>query len=182
MVLSRLRENPLYAKLEKCQFHQTSTTFLGYIILDSGFAMDLVKLKAVLDWPQPTSLKAIQRFLGFANYYRRFSRKFSTTVAPITALTKKAADTACWPPAALKVFDLLKKTFISAPILVHPDPKLPFTLEVDDVGAGTILSQRQTPQAKLHPCAFFSQKNSLAEQNYDVSNRETLAIKLALQE
>ncbi|XP_075455285.1 uncharacterized protein LOC142494734 [Ascaphus truei] len=129
-VLLRLRQHHLYAKLEKCNFHQKSTTFLGYVISDSGFSMDPYKLEAGVDWSLLSSLKGIQRFLGFANYYRKFIHKFFSIVAPIMALTKKGAVVS-WPPAAIQSFNALKKAFISAPILIHPNPKLPFTLEVD---------------------------------------------------
>lgn len=59
-VLQRLIEHQLYAKAEKCEFHQTTTSFLGYIISQKGVAMDERKVKAVLDWPQPTTLKELQ--------------------------------------------------------------------------------------------------------------------------
>ncbi|XP_053548908.1 uncharacterized protein LOC128640454, partial [Bombina bombina] len=71
-VLQRLRDNHLFAKLEKCSFHQKSIPFLGYVISESGFEMDPNKLSSILDWPRPDSLKALQWFLGFANYYRKF--------------------------------------------------------------------------------------------------------------
>ncbi|XP_075431242.1 GDP-D-glucose phosphorylase 1 isoform X2 [Ascaphus truei] len=125
-----------------------------------------------------------QRFLGFANYYRKFIRSFSTIVAPLTVLTKKGADPSAWSSEAISAFETLKEAFISAPILRHPNIELPFVLEVDasDCGAGAVLSQRPTPQDKLHPCAYFSKKFSSAERNYDVGNRELLAVKMALQE
>lgn len=71
-VLQRLIQQQLYAKLEKCEFHQTSTSFLGYIISAEGVAMDDNKVQAVVSWPRPTTVKELQRFLGFANFYRRF--------------------------------------------------------------------------------------------------------------
>ncbi len=71
-VLKRLMQYQLYAKAEKCEFHQTSTSFLGYVISQEGVAMDARKFKAVLEWPQPQTVKELQRFLGFANFYRRF--------------------------------------------------------------------------------------------------------------
>ncbi|XP_075449288.1 uncharacterized protein LOC142490754 [Ascaphus truei] len=121
----------------RCQFHQTVTSFPDYIISNTGMAMDPAKVKAIIDWPRPTALKAIQRFPGFANYYRRFIQNFSFVIAPITALTQKGTDPALWSPAATHAFEKLKTAFVSAPVLVHPDPGLPFTLEVDasDVGA-----------------------------------------------
>ena len=78
----------------------------------------------------------------------------------------------------------MTETFTTAPVLTVPDPSLQFMVEVDasDVGVGAILSQRSQVDNKLHPCAFLSQKLSPAERNYDVGNRELLAIKVALEE
>ncbi|XP_075444684.1 uncharacterized protein LOC142488194 [Ascaphus truei] len=122
-VLQCLRKNHLFAKLEKCQFHQTTTAFLGYIISNTGLAMDPAMVKAALDWPCPTTLKAVQLFLGFSNYYRRFIQNFSSVVAPITALTQKRSDPASWSAAATKAFNSLKTAYVSTPIL-RPRSKL----------------------------------------------------------
>ncbi|XP_063297107.1 uncharacterized protein LOC134585597 [Pelobates fuscus] len=93
--------------------------------------MDPGKLQSILNWPLPTGLKAIQRFIGFSNCYRRFVNGFSSIIAPITNMTKKGANTKIWSMEALAAFETLKETFASAPILVHPDTSLPFLLEVD---------------------------------------------------
>ncbi|KAL0149332.1 hypothetical protein M9458_055370 [Cirrhinus mrigala] len=69
-VLLRLISHQLYAKAEKCEFHQTSTTFLGYVVSPERVAMNDRKVQAVLNWPRPTNIKELQRFLGFANFYR----------------------------------------------------------------------------------------------------------------
>ncbi|KAM3623773.1 uncharacterized protein V6R79_015393, partial [Siganus canaliculatus] len=81
-------------------------------------------------------------------------------------------------------FQLLKEKFTSAPILQVPDPNRQFVVEVDasDIGVGAVLSQRTQGDLKLHPCAFFSRRLSQAERNYDIGNRELLAVKLALEE
>ncbi|KAK3553768.1 hypothetical protein QTP70_009183 [Hemibagrus guttatus] len=83
-----------------------------------------------------------------------------------------------------KAFNKLKTVLTTAPLLVHPNPELPFIIEVDvlTTGVGAVLSQQQGNPRKLHPCAFFSRKLSPAEVNYDIGNRELLAIKLALEE
>ena len=145
--------------------------------------MDPKKVEAILDWPAPSGKKGVQRFIGFSNFYRKFVKGFSTTIAPITQLTHQTIRFQ-WSLEAQAAFDKLKNLFMSAPILQHPDPTLPYVLEVDAsaVATGAILSQRQGPKALLSPIAFFSRKMSPPERNYDVGDRELLAIKSALEE
>ncbi|XP_069506262.1 uncharacterized protein [Ambystoma mexicanum] len=88
-ILQRLREHQLYAKHEKCEFHQSTAEFLGFILSPQGVTMDKRKVEAILDWPSPTSVKEIQTILGFANFYRRFIEGFAQKVHPITRLLKK---------------------------------------------------------------------------------------------
>ncbi len=66
-VLQHLLTHQLYAKIEKCEFHQTSVSFLVYVISSGGVAMDDKKVQSVRDCPQPVTLKELQCFLGFAN-------------------------------------------------------------------------------------------------------------------
>ncbi|KAI2662144.1 Transposon Tf2-9 polyprotein [Labeo rohita] len=182
-VLQRLLENGLFVKAEKCDFHAQSVPFLGYIVSAEGMRMDPEKIKAVVDWPSPDSRKALQRFLGFANFYRRFIHNYSQLAAPLTALTSPRMAFR-WSDAAEAAFANLKRRFVSAPVLVTPDPSRQFVVEVDasEVGVGAVLSQRSPSDDKMHPCAFFSHRLSSAESNYDIGNRELLAVKLALEE
>lgn len=158
LVLKCLLQYQLFAKAEKCEFHRTSTSFLGYIISREGVAMDEGKVKAVLDWPLPQTVKELQRFLGFANFYRRFVRGFSTVAAPLTTMTKRQTSRLNWSTESRQAFNRLKTLFTSAPILRHPDPERQFIVEVDasNTGVGAILSQRQGDPAKMYTCAFFS--------------------------
>ncbi|KAL0188522.1 hypothetical protein M9458_015621 [Cirrhinus mrigala] len=135
-------------------------------------------------WPRPKTLKELQRFLGFSNFYRRFIRNFSTVAAALTSMIKQGNTRLTWSPSAAQAYDELRQRFTTAPILHHPDPNLPFLVEVDasSTGVGAVLSQRQGQPPKTFPCAFFSHKLSPAERNYDVGNRELLAIKLTLEE
>ncbi|KAK3510314.1 hypothetical protein QTP70_001363 [Hemibagrus guttatus] len=171
-------------EVEKCLFHQPSVQFLGYVIDRSGVRMDEKKVDAVRDWPRPTSVKELQRFLGFANFYRRFIRGYSSVTSPLTNLLRNKPKSLTWTPTALQAFDTLKQAFTTAPLLVHPDPERPFVVEVDasTTGVGAVLSQQQGKPLRLHPCAFFSRKLNPAEANYDIGNRELLAVKLALEE
>uniref|UniRef100_A0A8C1UQM8 Gypsy retrotransposon integrase-like protein 1 n=1 Tax=Cyprinus carpio TaxID=7962 RepID=A0A8C1UQM8_CYPCA len=182
-VLQRLLENQLFAKAEKCSFHNQSVPFLGHIISVEGICMDPAKVEAVSDWPTPGNRKSLQSFIGFANFYRRFIRNFGQVAAPLTALTSTKKPF-CWSLAAQAAFDELKKRFSSAPILITPDPTRQFIVEVDasEVGVGAVLSQRSPLDNKLHPCAYFSHRLSPTERNYDIGNRELLAVRLALGE
>ncbi|KAK3541648.1 hypothetical protein QTP86_033849 [Hemibagrus guttatus] len=183
-VLARLQRFHLFVKLEKCEFHRTTVTFLGYVISPRGVEMDTNKVRAVSEWPAPATIKELQRFLGFANFYRRFIRSYSSVAAPLTSLLRGKPKKLNWTGQAWAAFQRLKDCFTTAPILCHPDPDKPFVVEVDasSSGLGAVLSQRHGDPGKVHPCAFYSRKLTAAEVNYDVGNRELLAIKAALDE
>ncbi|KAI2655929.1 Transposon Tf2-6 polyprotein [Labeo rohita] len=144
-VLQRLLENGLYVKVEKWVFHVQSVPFLGYIMSVKGLRMDPDKIQAVVDWPTSDSRNALQRFLGFANFYQRFICNFSQLAAPLTALTSTKTPFR-WSSAAEAAFAKLKSCFVSAPILIAPDPSRKFVVEVDasEVGVGAVLSQRSS--------------------------------------
>uniref|UniRef100_A0A8C6MDH0 Gypsy retrotransposon integrase-like protein 1 n=1 Tax=Nothobranchius furzeri TaxID=105023 RepID=A0A8C6MDH0_NOTFU len=182
-VLQRLLENRLFVKAEKCKSHVSVVKFLGFVLESGRLKADPDKIKAVTDWPTPATRKQLQRFLGFANFYRRFIRNYSQTAAPLTALTP-ATNPFSWSPKAEAAFQALKRRFTEAPVLSRPDPKSQFTVEVDasDTGVGAVLSQVSPVDHKLHPCAFFSRRLTPAESRYDVGDRELLAVKLALEE
>lgn len=88
-----------------------------------------------------------------------------------------------WNLSVNEAFHQLHEAFQTAPILVHPNPDLLFIAKADafSTGVGAVLSQQQGDPPQHCPCAFYSKKLSLAEQNYDTSNQELLAIKLALE-
>ncbi|RVE76234.1 hypothetical protein OJAV_G00009200 [Oryzias javanicus] len=145
--------------------------------------MDRSKVEAVLSWPVPVSRKHLQRFLGFANFYRKFIKGFSKIAAPLHSLTSTKRRFV-WTSEADESFKTLKDRFSSAPVLLIPNEEKQFILEVDasDHGVGAVLSQRSDEDNKVHPCAFFSRRLSSAERNYDVGDRELLSIKLAFEE
>ena len=103
--------------------------------------MDPAKVASLLDWPIPQSVKEVQSFLGFANFYKKFIMGYSTLACPLTSLTRKGAKFH-WTPEAEAAFQSLKTAFTSAPILQHFQPNLPLTIEADasDFGLGCVLS------------------------------------------
>ncbi|KAF8752550.1 hypothetical protein RHS01_07625 [Rhizoctonia solani] len=175
-VLWRLMENQLFCKASKCTFHVTSVEYLGIIVLDKGFSLDKLKIQAVQEWPTPTKVKEVQSFLGFANFLCCFVANFSHMARPLHNLVKK--DTPWkWDTKEQEAFQGLKDAITNAPMLCHTNPAKPYFLETDASGAalGSILSQQQE-DGQLHPLGFLSESFKGAEQNYDMHNKELLAI------
>jgi hypothetical protein len=181
-VLDRLRENKLYAKLEKCEFSVDRVEFLGHILSKDGISMCKSKVDAILKWPVPRTVKEVQAFLGLANYYRRFVKGFSKIAQSLTFLLRKDKPWQ-WGKKQDDAFQTLKTAFTTAPVLKQPDLDSAFLMECDasDYALGAVLSQ-VGEDGKQHPVAFYSRKFLPAEQNYEIHDKELLAIKAALQE
>jgi hypothetical protein len=154
--------------------------YLGYITSPTGLQMDPEKIKTVKEWQEPVNVKGIQSFLGFANFYRWFIRDFSKITTPLTRLTKKQVPWE-WNDATQQAFEQLKAAMISQPILQYFDPDRPLTLETDasDYAIGAVCSQPDTANV-IHPLAYFSHKLRDAKLNYDIHDKELLAIVEAL--
>ena len=88
-VLRRLEENDLFVKPEKYKWKVREVEFLGVVISPKGVEMQKKKVKGVLNWPAPRNVKEVQKFLGLANYYRRFIKDFAKIAAPLHVLVRK---------------------------------------------------------------------------------------------
>ena len=118
-------------------------------------------------------------FLGLANLYQRFIKDFSQMVAPLTRLlkTESTARKFSWGKEAQTAFERLKMAVTTAPILMHFNPEEPTILEADaSTHALEAVMSQLDPEGKRHPIAFHSRKFSPAELNYDIYNKEMLAI------
>jgi hypothetical protein len=175
LVLSKLREMNLYAKLEKCEFHQSQVEWVGYILSPTSISMDRKKIQTIIEWATPCILRDVQCFLGFANFYRIFIKNYSKIATPLTCLTGK--EIFSWNDQTQEAFDSLKKAFFSAPILIHVDFTKPFFLEIDapDYALRAILSQ-YGDDGHLYLLAFYSRKFTAPEINYEIHDKELLAI------
>jgi hypothetical protein len=182
-VLVRLRDAGLQLDIDKCEFEVKETKYLGFIITaETGIKMDPAKVEAILNWEAPTSVRGVRSFLGFANFYRTFIRNYSDMVMPLTRLTHKEQEFE-WTQETEDAFEKLKKIFISAPTLIQFNPDRETILETDSSGwcVGGMLMQVCDDNA-IRPCAFFSKKNNPAECNYEVYDKEMLAIVRCLEE
>ena len=182
-VLVRLEQHGLAASIDKCVFHTQKVDFLGYVVSDQGISMAQDKVETILKWASPRNVKDVQTFIGFANFYRRFIDGFSKICKPITDTTKESnGKNFVWSAACEEAFSKLRQRFTEAPILRHFDPSLETQLETDasDFAIGAILSQQFL--SRWHPCAFHSRKMAAAEINYEIHDKEMLAIVAAFKE
>jgi hypothetical protein len=121
-------------------------------------------------------VKDVRAFIGFANFYRRFINHFSYLVAPLVNLTRKDVAFIFDEPCR-KAFDDLKKAFVTAPVLRHFDPDLRIIVEADasDYVTAGVLSQYDV-EGVLRPVAYYSKRINPAKNNYEIYNKELLAI------
>ena len=182
-VLDLLRLHNLSLKPEKCEFEKTSVEYLEVVISQDSVMMDPAKVAGVSEWPTPTTKKEVQSFLGFVNFYRRFIEGFSHIARSLFNLTKNDLDFH-WSSDEQSAFNTLRMKSTSAPILALPDNLKPFRIEADssDFAAGAVLSQQGLDDDKLHPVAFLSKSLSPVERNYEIHDKEMLAIVRALEE
>ncbi|EGN91147.1 hypothetical protein SERLA73DRAFT_157591, partial [Serpula lacrymans var. lacrymans S7.3] len=154
--------------------------YLGMIISKDTIRMDPLKVAAVADWPAPKNKRELQSFLGFSNFYRRFVKDYGRIAKPLTVLTGKVDWT--WKDEQETSFETLKKTLTTAPTLAIPNDDDPFKLETDasDFAVGAVLSQKQND--KFRPIAFLSKALTPAERNYEIYDKEMLAVMTALDE
>ena len=178
-VLECLRAAGLLLKPEKCEFHKDRVTFLGCVVTTNGIEMDPDKIESIREWPRPTNVKELQALLGFLNYNRQFIPGYSQKALPLTKLTRK--DTPYqWGKEQEQAFQQLKECSMKPPVLVTFKEGMPIRIETDasDQAMGACLCQER--QGKWHPIAYYSRKMPGAEQNYDIHDKELLAIVEAL--
>ena len=175
-VLQRLRESGLRLKPSKCCFLRDQVTYLGHVISRDGIATDPAKTERVASWPVPNSKREVQKFLGFAGYYRKFVKDFATIARPLHRLTERTA-TFSWMSECQKAFDTLRQQLCSAPILAYPDFTRQFILDTDasDVGIGAVLSQVDE-EGRERVVAYGSRALTKPERRYCVTRRELLAV------
>jgi len=175
-VLQILAENKLYLKPEKCDFEKLEIEYLGLCIAYDKIMMDPIKIQGIADRPVPHNVTDVRSFLGFTNFYRRFIHNFSDMAKPLNALLQKDAKWD-WSDVQFKVFEHLKSLLCSKPILVFPTEDRAFLVEADSSGyaTGAVLSQ-MCEDDKWHPVVYISKSLSPAECNYDICNKEMLAV------
>ena len=181
-VLQKLHEAGLQADITKCAFHVKEISYLELIIITEEVKMNSAKVSTIVKWPSLMNIKDIQSFLSFANFYQRFIYGYSKLASPLTHLIKKDVPFE-WTTECQSAFDALKKAFMSDVILHHYNLNLKIIVETDasDYVSEGILSQYDKNDI-LHPIAYFSKKHNSAECNYEIYDKELIAIICAFKE
>lgn len=182
-VLNKLKLANLTINYKKSNFFRNELKYLGYVVNSKGLHVDPEKVEAILKFPTPTNKKEVKRFLGTASWYRRFISNFSTLAGPLNRLTStsKKAPPFCWSAEAEQSFNALKECLVTAPVLSCPNYDLPFDVHTDasNYGIGGLLTQ--TINGKEHAIAYMSRSLSRQECNYSITERETLAVLVAIE-
>jgi hypothetical protein len=176
-VLEVMRKESFFLKAMKCKFKKQQIEYLGLILDGNTIKPNLVKVNGLKKWPR--TLKTVTEVcstLGLLNYHHAFVPGFSHIVKPLTQLLKKNVKF-MWTEICTKVLDRIINILTTEPILTHPDPEKPFELEVDasDYATGAILFQHDE-RGKPKPLGFHSKTLSKEEMNYDIYDKELMAM------
>jgi len=166
----------LYVKLEKCKWKVKEVGFLGVVIGPEGIKMEEEKVKGVLEWLMPKCVKDVQKFLGLANYYRQFIEGFAMVARPLHNLVKKDKKWE-WTDREEKAFKELKERFTKELVLAAPDidKKMRMEVDVSDYTTGGVLSM-ECEDGLWRPVEFLSKSLNETERNYEIHDKEMLAI------
>ena len=175
-IIKRLEENDLYVKLEKCKWKVREVGFLGVVIGPEGIKMEEEKVKGILEWPTPKCIKDVQKFLGLANYYCRFIEGFAAVARLLHDMVKKDKRWD-WTERQEKAFKELKEWFTKKPVLAAPDidKKMRMKVDASDYTMGGVLSM-ECKDGLWRPVAFLSKSLNETERNYEIHDKEMLAI------
>ena len=174
-VLECLDKKNLYLKLKKCEFHQEEVDFLEFVVRQHEVRMNLKKLRAIKEWKSSINVKEVQSFLGFMNYNKKFIKNYFVNAISLTNLTKK--DTPwTWGLAKEKSFQDLKLECLKKLVLKMYDLRLSSRIEIDASNLVIDAYFSQEHEGMWHSMTYLSRKLSLAKQNYDVHDKELLAI------
>jgi len=182
-VLQVLQEHKLFLRLEKCEFFKEQIKYLELVISENWVSMDPVKVAGVREWPTPENKMDVQAFLGFVNFYHRFIQDFSAKAQPLFDLMC-SEQVWTWSRREQAAFKDLKTVVTTAPVLMSPQDLEPFWIEADssDFATRAVLSQQSATDGKWHPVAFYSKSLSSMERNYEIHDKEILAIIHVLEE
>ena len=178
-VFERLRVAGLKLKHSKCQLFRDEVLYLGHVIINFGIAPDPSKLREIATWPIPETVRAVQSFLGFANWYYDFIPDTTRLTALLYAFApgRKGTEQVALGTEELAVFNSLKRALYADPQLPHPDLNKQFIVQTDasKIPVGAVLLQTNDDGVE-RPISFCSKMLALPQQNYSTYERECLSV------
>lgn len=183
-VLKRLDQYGITINLAKSEFGKPELNFLGYRVSTEGLRPMDEQVKVITEFPRPTTVEELRRFLGMVNFYRRHLPKAAEIHAKLNVYLhnarRKDKSTIPWNDETIDAFEQCKQSLKSAVTLSFPSANASIALMTDcsNACAGAVLQQREGNAWK--PLGFFSNKLSQAQQKYSTYDRELLAIYMAI--
>lgn len=181
-VFTRLRENALIVRMEKCVFGKQSLDFLGHRISTLGCTPLPAKVEAIQKFPRPAKVCELQRFLGILNFYNRFIAHAADLLHPLylSLRNKKSKDFLEWTEPMCASFDKARSVLSELTRLSHPrqGATLAVSTDASDIGIGAVLEQ--LVNGHWQPLAFYSRQLNTAESKYSTFDRELLALYSAI--
>ncbi|XP_059221494.1 uncharacterized protein LOC131996064 [Stomoxys calcitrans] len=170
----------LTINVAKSKFCFKELRYLGYIVGGGKLKPDPERISTIMKFCYPRTAKQVRSFMGTTGWYRRFIADYATIAAPIFNTLKKGKQFN-FPEDAKEAFNKLKEALVTSPVLTHPDFTRHFYVQCDasDLGIGAVLFQRDDSGGE-HPIAYFSHKLTSAQRNYSVTERECLAVVMAI--
>lgn len=174
-VLQRLKDEGLVCKRKKCHFMQPSVEFLGYTIDSNGFSVQKDKVKAIKEFPMPTTIKKCQSFMGLVNFYRSFIPNCSSIAKPLFNFISNKAD---WGNDQIKAVNILKEKLCTAPTLVPfvSGAKYRLTTDASFTALGSVLERLDNDNKLIGVIGYFSKSINKTQQNYPIGELELFAI------
>jgi hypothetical protein len=170
-VMDVLKKENFFLKTSKCEFGNTSLVYLGNIVGGGELKIDLSKVKVILDWPKPNNVIEVRRFLGVAQYWRKFIANLSSIETPLHSV-ESIKQVFQWGGKKKKTFDALKEKISSSPVLALPNLRQPFDIQTDarNYAMGAVLLQHGKP------ICFHSKTFNGVVINYPTYDKELYAL------
>lgn len=188
IIADRFKQAGLTINKKKSLFCVKKLKFLGNILSEDGWEIDEDRKKAILNYPEPKSLKETRRLLGMINFFRNYIPNISDILAPISDMTKvsrkmkEEKSKFVFSDKAREAFEKLKQILTREPVMLYfPDYTVPFRIHTDSSGVAGSGVLTQIVDNKERVISYFSKKYSKQQRKYSSNEKELLAVMLSLE-